>query len=102
MALGTAGSPVCFLFDAFQALGPFLSAIQTADRADAASVVAPVDPDRLAMDQTVGDFLASGEQDALERRSRYFHLLGARLLFQAFQILEADRFQFLELENVLF
>ena len=57
-AFWTDGDLRLFLLDILEALRPFPTAVQAADRTDIACVVAALDLDRFTVDQAVGDFFA--------------------------------------------
>ena len=87
-------------FQLLNRLVPGPAAVQAADRADAAGVVACLDRDIFAVDQAVGDFLSRSGQNTLKSRPRHFHAAGAVLLLKTFQILEPDRLQLFQLEHI--
>jgi len=58
--------------------------------------VASFNLNRLAINQSIGQFLPRRFQYTMESRPGDPHLLGALFLLQSLQVLEADRFKFLK------
>jgi len=85
--------PGNLLLGFFERHFPFM-AIDTLEMTGGNFKMASLDPQTFAVKEGIGHFLPGGGQYPLEGRPGDIHLFGALLLLEAFQVFQAESFQF--------